>query len=544
MPPTWAMTVSPCAGATRGPDMVNLTPTHEALAARAQGFMQRFDLREAFAADPARFASLSLQAPHVFADASKLHWDAAVLAELLQRVREVGLEARRNAMWAGEAINVTEGRPVLHGSMRCAFLGRCLPGMPWPVPAAWLLGMQDMLQAAEALRARTDIEDVVHIGVGGSGLGPEMVLQALRPYWSCRQRLHVVTNLDGQDLHEALQGLDPRRTAFVVVSKSWSTAETLRNASSALQWSQAALGDGARSRFIAISSRPDLAQQAGMGQVIPMPEGIGGRFSVWSAVGLIVAVAIGAERFCEFLAGAADMDEHFANAPLEANLPVWLGAMDVWHSTYLQVASRALIPYSHGLRRLPAYLQQLEMESNGKQVMADGQPVKTRTAACIWGEPGSDGQHAFFQWLHQGTQRCVVEFLVVARASHPIPGHQATLVANALAQAEALMLGSRAANGEKPGHQDFPGNRPSLMLLIEALTPASLGALLALYEHRVLVAGTLWGVNPFDQWGVELGKRMARRLEPLLSKGAAVEAASPALDSSTAGLLSWLRERL
>ena len=218
--------------------------------------------------------------------------------------------------------------------------------------------------------------------------------------------------------------------------------------------------------------------------------------------------------------------------------------MDVWHSTYLQVASRALIPYSHGLRRLPAYLQQLEMESNGKQVMADGQPVKTRTAACIWGEPGSDGQHAFFQWLHQGTQRCVVEFLVVARASHPIPGHQATLVANALAQAEALMLGSRAANGEKPGHQDFPGNRPSLMLLIEALTPASLGALLALYEHRVLVAGTLWGVNPFDQWGVELGKRMARRLEPLLSKGAAVEAASPALDSSTAGLLSWLRERL
>ncbi len=523
---------------------------HEALRARAQTYTHDFDLREAFRTQAGRFETLSLQAPHVWADASKLHWGTDVLADLLQRVRESGLESRRQAMWAGECINATEGRPVLHAAMRCAFLQRRLPGMPWPVPPDWLLGMEDMLRAAEALRTRDDVDDLVHIGVGGSGLGPEMVLQALQPFKTCRQRLRVVSNLDGQNLHEALQGLDPRRTVFVVVSKSWSTVETLRNAASALAWSRAALGDDAPARFIAISSRPDLARQAGMGQVIPMPEGIGGRFSVWSAVGLIVAVALGAQGFREFLAGAADMDAHFASAPLEANLPVWLGALDVWHSSYLQLASRALIPYSHGLRRLPAYLQQLDMESNGKRVQANGQPVMLDTAAGIWGEPGSDSQHAFFQWLHQGTQRCVVEFVVVARASHPVAGHQATLVANALAQAEALMQGCRAGADEKPGHQDFPGNRPSLMLLLEALTPTSLGALLALYEHRVLVAGVLWGVNSFDQWGVELGKRMAKKLEPLLTADSLDAVGSPnvatlqSIDPSTAGLIAWLRRHL
>lgn len=544
MRPMWVTTASPCAGATRGPDMPPVLPPHEALLARARSFVEHFDLRTAFQTPTKRFEALSLQAPHVWADASKLHWDAHVLADLLQRVRESGLQARREAMWAGEPINTTEQRPVLHGAMRCGFSGRRLPGMPWPVPPEWLLGMAEMLAAAEALRARTDVDDIVHIGVGGSGLGPAMVLQALHPFKTCRQRLRVVTNLDGQDVHEALEGLDPRRTAFVVVSKSWSTAETLRNAASAMNWSRAALGDEAPSRFIAISSRPEQARQAGMGQVIPMPEGIGGRFSVWSAVGLIVAVAMGAERFREFLAGAAEMDEHFATAPLEANLPVWLGALDVWHSTYLRVASRALIPYSHGLRRLPAYLQQLEMESNGKRVQADGQPVTLDTAAGVWGEPGCDGQHAFFQWLHQGTQRCVVEFLVVARANHPIEGHQATLLANALAQAETLMMGASAAASEKPGHQDFPGNRPSLMLMLEALTPSSLGALLALYEHRVFVAGVLWGVNSFDQWGVELGKRMARKLEPLLTSETPDAAVLQSIDPSTAGLIAWLRQHM
>jgi len=544
MPPTWVMTGSPCGGATREPEMSTILSPHEALLARAQIFKQDFDLRDAFRSQPERFPSLSLKAPHVFADASKLHWDSDVLADLLQRVRESGLESRRQAMWTGECVNSTEQRPVLHAALRCAWVGQRLPGMPWPVPLTWLLGLEGMLQAAEALRAHTDVDDIVHIGVGGSGLGPDMVLQALQPFYTCRQRLKVVTNLDGQDLHEALAGLNPQRTAFVVVSKSWSTVETLRNAASALAWSRKALGDAAPARFTAISSKPDLARQAGMGQVIPMPEGIGGRFSVWSAVGLIVAVAIGAERFREFLAGAADMDAHFATAPLEINLPVWLGALDVWHSSYLHVSSRALIPYSHGLRRLPAYLQQLEMESNGKRVQASGQPVSLDTAACVWGEPGSDGQHAFFQWLHQGTQRCVVEFLTLARANHPILCHQATLVANALAQAEALMQGSQAAADEMPNHQDFPGNRPSLMLLLEALTPRSLGALLALYEHRVFVAGVLWGLNSFDQWGVELGKRMARKLEPLLTSETPDFAEMQSVDPSTAGLIHWLRQHM
>jgi glucose-6-phosphate isomerase len=506
-------------------------------------YQSHFDLRQAFAQDPTRFERLSLQAPHVLADLSKLHWGPEVLEALLQQAEAVGLEAERDALLAGAPVNLTEGRPVLHPALRCQAVGQALPVSTQQWPADLTAGLADMLQLAEALRQRDDVDDVVHIGIGGSGLGPETVLQALHGFRDCRQRLHIVTNLDGHDLSEALEGLDPARTVFVVVSKSWSTADTLRNAASALAWSRATLAEAASQRFIAVSARPDLARADGMGTVLAMPEGIGGRFSVWSAVGLVLAVALGAEGFKAMLRGAADMDHHFATAPLASNLPVWLGALDVWHCSHLRVPSRAVVPYHHGLRRLPAYLQQLEMESNGKQVGRDGQRLAYPTVHCVWGQPGSDGQHAFFQWLHQGTHRAVLEMVVVARATHALPHHQSTLVANALAQAQALMVGGAAGPGELAGHQDFPGNRPSLMLLLDTLTPASLGALLALYEHRTFVSGVLWGVNPFDQWGVEIGKRLARRLEPLLTAVQPEPLAMQALDASTAGLIRWLRER-
>ncbi len=543
MPLMWETTVSRSAGAMRAPDMTFAAPPLTVLSGLAAHYLSDFDLRAAFADQPDRFDRLSLAAPHILADLSKLHWGPEVLQALLVQARGCNLEGRRDELLRGELVNATEGRPVLHPALRCQAVGQALPVASDRWPSDLTEGLEAMLALAETLRQQPDIDDVVHIGIGGSGLGPETVLQALHGYRNCRQRLHVVTNLDGHDLSEALEGLDPARTVFVVVSKSWSTADTLRNATSAMAWSRGQLGEAASSRFIAVSARPDLARADGMGTVLAMPEGIGGRFSVWSAVGLVLAVALGAGGFQAMLRGAADMDHHFATQPLESNLPVWLGALDVWHCSHLQVPSRAVVPYHHGLRRLPAYLQQLEMESNGKRVGLDGQLLALPTVNCVWGQPGSDGQHAFFQWLHQGMHRAVLEMIVVARATHDMPGHQSTLVANALAQAQALMDGAVAGPGERPGHQDFPGNRPSLMLLLDTLSPKSLGALLALYEHRTFVSGVMWGVNPFDQWGVEIGKRLARRLEPLLTAEEPDPSALKALDPSTAGLIAWLRAR-
>lgn len=507
-------------------------PAWQNLKALAQQYGSSFDLRAAFAAQPGRFEEFFVQAPHVSADLSKNLWDKPVLSSLCVLAQNLELAKSRSALLDGEVVNATESRPALHAWLRTHATGQT--GAAGADRHPWLSGLQDMLVLAERIRADQTIDDVVHIGIGGSGLGPELAVQALAAYANGRQRVHFVSNLDGHDLNEVLRQVQPQRTLFVVASKSWSTAETLQNARTAQNWLAAAgVSEGAR-HFVAVTAKEAAARAMGMGEVLHMPEGVGGRFSLWCAVGLPLAVAIGAEGFTAMLRGGADMDHHFAQTPLHKNLPVCLGLLDVWNSTFLGLDSRCVAPYHHGLRRLPAYLQQLEMESNGKRVRADGVAVDYATTAAVWGEPGSNGQHAFFQWLHQGTTRVPTEFTVVRQAAHDFPGHHAALVSNAFAQAQALMQGSTASAQQLAGHQDFPGNRPSTMLLLEQLNPASLGALLALCEHRVFVASVLWGVNCFDQWGVELGKTLAKDLQQRMQTGDRI-----GLDASTAGLLDW-----
>lgn len=512
-------------------------PVWHQLQAHAQRCLQQLDLRQALQA-PGRFARLSLQAPHVQLDCSKGLWDEAVLHDLLQLAQAAELPQRRAALLAGQMVNPTEGRPALHAALRAPFAPVAPHGLQHPVARCPDVeaGMHTMLALAEQLHAQGRFTDVLHLGIGGSSLGPELALQALQPWCQGGPRVQVVSNMDGHDLHQALQGLVPSSTLVVVASKSWTTAETQRNMASVLAWLQADPAVHWPDHCVAITARPAAALQAGFIQVLPLPEGVGGRFSVWSAVGLPLALAAGRAVFERFLAGAATMDAHFAQTPLARNAPVWLGLLDVWYASFLQWPGRCVAPYHHGLRRLPAYLQQLEMESNGKQVHADGSPVAHHTAGMVWGEPGSNAQHAFFQWLHQGTQRIPVDFIAARKAAHALPGHQDALLANALAQAQALMQGGQVQPGQLPGHQHFPGNRPSTFMLLDELTPESLGALLALHEHRVFVAGTVWGINSFDQWGVELGKNLAT---DLLGRMASGDVAG--LDTSTAGLLGWSR---
>jgi glucose-6-phosphate isomerase len=505
------------------------TPIWQALESRAAVCRQTLNLSQALSS-PDRFEHLSLQAPHVLLDCSKSLWDEAVLKDLLQLAKQAGVAQRRDALYAGTVVNETEQRPALHVRLRAPLATQ----ISSPVEEECHTGLHAMLTMAQQVREQARFTDVVHIGIGGSGLGPELVLQALHPWCAGGPRVHVVSNMDGHDLHQALQGLVPERTLFIVASKSWSTAETQRNMASAKAWMCAAGNLHWPDHFVAVSSREDIARQNGFTQTLHIPEGIGGRFSIWSAVGLPVALAVGPEVFKRLLAGAAQMDAHFAQEPLERNAPVWLGLLDVWYGSFLQMPGRCVAPYHHGLRRLPAYLQQLEMESNGKQVRANGQPVGCLTTGMVWGEPGSNGQHAFFQWLHQGTQCIPVEFIAARTAGHDLPEHHEVLLANALAQAQALMQGAKAGEGQLAGHQDFPGNRPSTFMLLDALTPESLGALLALHEHRVFVAGVVWGINSFDQWGVELGKTLARDLRERMSS----ENLS-GLDASTAGLLEY-----
>lgn len=486
--------------------------------------LQNFDLRNAFTEDPARFDSLTVRAPDVSADLSKQLWGTEIVSSLQALADASKLALWRQRLLDGEVVNLTEQRPADHARWRMV----CLDTLPD--------AMQNMLALAEKVRSCANIRHVVHIGIGGSGLGPDLALQALLPFHTSKQAIRIVSNLDGHDLQEKLQGLQPESTLFIVVSKSWSTHETLRNTASAMQWFREQGGTDISQHFVAVTSKPDKAAASGIHTVLPMSEGMGGRFSVWSAVGLPLAIALGTDHFLDFIRGGAAMDQHFAEQPWASNLPVWLGLLDVWNSTFLELTGRCVAPYHHGLRRLPAYLQQLEMESNGKRVDMHGQPLPYHTAGLTWGEEGSNGQHAFFQWLHQGTCHMSTEFIVVKQPTHDFDGHHESLMANALAQSRALMIGSKASGNQLPGHQDFPGNRPSTTLVLDALTPASLGALLALYEHRVFVAGVIWGINSFDQWGVELGKSLAKDLTPRFQTGD-----TTGLDASTAGLLGWLR---
>ena len=513
------------------------TAAWAALHASFESSGRDFDLNHAFATDPERFDGFSQQAPHVFADLSKNLINQAAQRLLLDLARQCGMEQHRNAMFVGDKVNVTEQRSVMHFLLRNsvealeqqqAQAGRAVAEDFLRVHET----LDIMLAYAQALREDEAITDVVNIGIGGSDLGPQMAVLALEEFAIAGKRFHFVSNVDGHELASVLGGVRPESTLFLVASKTFTTAETMTNALSAKRWFLAQGGVDMERHFCALTTNVAAANAFGITTTFGFWDWVGGRYSMWSSIGLAIAIAIGARGFRELLAGAHQMDEHFRLAPLEQNLPVRLALLDVWYRNFHGFTSRCIAPYHSALRRLPAYLQQLEMESNGKRVDTRGQTLPYATAPVLWGEPGTNGQHAFFQLLHQGSDIIPVEFVAVRRAAHTLEGHQPKLLANVLAQAQALMLG-RADPG---GHRHFPGNRPSTLLLLETLTPESLGALIALQEHRVFVSGSIWGINSFDQWGVELGKVLATDIEARLASGDL-----DGLDGSTAGLIGKLR---
>ncbi len=501
------------------------------------------DLREAFVRDPGRFAAFSLQAPEVFADLSKNRIDTATLRWLLDMARECGLEAQRDALLRGDIANPTEGRAVLHTALRA-------PKGQGPFSDEVHSVLDAMLAYADRVRRDSAITDIVNIGIGGSDLGPAMVVPALDAYGNPAQRLHFVSNVDGHDLAPLLQRLDAKKTLFIVASKTFTTQETMANATAARAWFVEQGGTDVARHFCATTTNVAAAATFGISTTFGFWDWVGGRYSLWSAIGLPIAIAIGGQNFRALLAGAHAMDQHFANAPLGQNLPVLLGLIDIWYRNFHGFSSRSVAPYHQGLKRLPAYLQQLEMESNGKRVDLQGHALPFGTSPVVWGEPGTNGQHAYFQMLHQGTDVIPVEFIAVKTPSHHLHDQHTKLLANCLAQSQALMLGKTALDAAQEKaptaaadidrdvlsqHRAFPGNRPSTTLVLDALTPSSLGALIALYEHRVFVSGALWGINSFDQWGVELGKALCNALLPRLSNGD-----TTGLDGSTAGLLQRL----
>ena len=513
------------------------TPAWSALQASFDASGRAFDGRTAFATDPGRFEAFSQQAPHVFADLSKNRIDAATQQLLFDLARQTGVEQHRDAMFAGEKINHTEQRAVMHWLLRKPAIDLVKYEQLTIENIAEELGqvhatLNAMLAYAQTVREDGRITDVVNIGIGGSDLGPQMAVLALTEFAQPGKRFHFVSNVDGHELSHLFKHLKPENTLFLIASKTFTTIETMTNALSSKRWFEAQGGTDIGRHFVALTTNVAAANAFGIRTTFGFWDWVGGRYSVWSAIGLPLAIAIGADGFKEFLAGAHAMDEHFRTEPLERNLPVRLGLLDVWYRNFHGYTSRSIAPYHSHLRRWPAYLQQLEMESNGKRVDASGESLPYATAPVLWGEPGTNGQHAYFQMLHQGSDVVPVEFVAVKNPRHSLPDHHELLLANALAQAQALMLGQADAGG----HKNFPGNRPSTFLLLEALTPASLGALIALQEHRVFVSGSVWGINSFDQWGVELGKVLAKDIAPRLASGDV-----SGLDGSTAGLLFKLR---
>ncbi|MCU0929757.1 MAG: glucose-6-phosphate isomerase [Burkholderiaceae bacterium] len=516
-----------------------------ALAGHFVAHGREFDLREAFARDAQRFGRFALQAPEVFADLSKNRWDLATRKLLLDLARECGVFERRDAMFAGEPINVTEGRAVLHTALRAP------KGAATPFNAEVHEVLDAMLGFADSVRdPGRGITDVVNIGIGGSDLGPQMVVPALDAHVTRDIRFHFVSNVDGHDIEPVLRQLHPQHTLFVVASKTFTTQETMANAHVARDWFLSQRGQHVERHFVATTTNVEAAARFGIETTFGFWDWVGGRYSLWSAIGLPVAIALGSAGFRELLAGAHAMDRHFADATPEFNLPLQLGLLDVWYRNFHRFTSRCVAPYHQGLRRFPAYLQQLEMESNGKGVDLAGEALPFGTSPVVWGEPGTNGQHAFFQMLHQGSDVVPVEFILVKTPSHGHAGLHHKLLANGLAQSQALMLGKtveQAMQERAPTasptldaatvarHRSFPGNRPSTTFVLDALTPRALGALIALYEHRVFASGAVWGIDSFDQWGVELGKALAGDLLPRLESGDA-----SGLDGSTAGLLAKL----
>ncbi|MCS6764334.1 MAG: glucose-6-phosphate isomerase [Candidatus Protistobacter heckmanni] len=534
-------------------------PGLKVAAARLRGQCMRdwFDHPET---GEARAKAMSLDAAGLFLDYSKNLIDTPTMAQLFALAREAGLEAMRDAMLGGAKLNASEGRPALHVALRkldeAPLEVDGVDVMP-AVRASW----KKMAAFAAALRSGTwrgatgaPITDIVHIGIGGSDFGPRLVTDALAHLPEARFRLHFVANVDGAELERALSGLQPESTLAVISSKTFTTLETMTNAASLKHWLLAGgVPEASLDRhLIATTALPENALKFGItaDNVFEFRDWVGGRFSLWSPVGLTIMLQFGAAHFEELLAGAYAMDEHFARAPLESNMPVILALLGLWYRNFLDARSCCIVPYAQHLEWLPGWMQQLDMESNGKAVNARGKPVVgLATAPVIWGQPGTNGQHAFFQWLHQSAEFAPVDFIAAIAPAHSLKGaqapqHQAALLASCLAQSQALMRGqtlAEAMRGGKPEetarHSVFHGNRPSNTLLLPRLDPYSLGALLALYEHKVVCQGLLWGLNPFDQWGVELGKTLAAPLMRALGSAAELEGEAAKQDASTAMLL-------
>jgi glucose-6-phosphate isomerase len=518
-------------------------------------------LREMFADDPVRAESLSLSFESILFDYSKQRVTNDTLDLLVRLAEAADVPEKIQRMFAGERINITEDRSVLHVALR---------HFSAPFPSARMDVMPDLLatrarmgEFAELLRSGKApgsggmaIHNVVNIGIGGSDLGPKMVGHALRAIAHPTLNVYYVSNLDSGQMAPLLQTLDPRTTLFIIVSKTFTTQETMLNAETARGWLEANLGEAVNlsNHFAAVSSRPERAVAFGVGanRIFPIWDWVGGRYSLWSAVGLALMIAIGPHAFDELLHGAERMDQHFRTTPLIRNLPAIMGLLGIWNVDFLGAETLAVLPYNESLEYLPSFLQQLEMESNGKSVDLDGNPVRVDTCPIVWGELGNNGQHAFFQLLHQGGRLVPCDFIASVRSDYPLPGHQEALLANCFAQSSALAFGKTKAevkeSMEKEGvaseqiaalapHRFFAGNQPSSTLLLKSLSPASLGALIALYEHKVFVQGAIWGINSFDQWGVELGKAVASRILPAFAD----PSLASAFDSSTQELLAFCR---
>ena len=501
-------------------------------------------LKTLFDIDPDRFSAFSASFGDMLLDFSKTSLTAPSLALLLELAAQSGVATKRDAMFHGEKINTTENRAVLHTALRAPSSAKILVDGEDVIPAVHET-LAKLFAFAEGIRAGTiaaadgkPFTDVVNIGIGGSDLGPVMATAALAPYHDgpC---LHYCANVDAAHLTDIIKHLDPARTLFIIASKTFTTVETMTNAQSARRWIVAALGESAvNAHFAAVSTA--LAKATAFGipaeRTFGFWDWVGGRYSVWSAIGLPVMIAIGSNNFREFLSGARAMDEHFCTTPLDKNLPVLLALIGIWHRNVCAYPARAILPYEQRLVRLPAYLQQLDMESNGKGVTKDGLPVPRATGPLVFGEPGTNGQHAFYQLLHQGTDVIPCEFLVAAEGHEPdMVHHHELLIANCLAQAQALMIGRTLEEAQGNPHRVFPGNRPSVTLAFRKLTPNTLGRLIALYEHRIFTEAAIWDINAFDQWGVELGKELATNLLP------AVQGKTDAGGSIT-GLLTYLRQ--
>ncbi len=535
------------------PSRIDQTPEWQSLAGHYLE-VKDLHLRELFDTDPGRGETMTAEAGDLYLDYSKHRLTAQTLRLLVALAERAGLRRRIDAMFAGEPINTTEDRSVLHVALRAPEGSSILVDGKDVVPEVHVV-LRKMGAFAERIRSGAwtgqtgrPIRNLVNIGIGGSDLGPAMAYEALKPYSDRSRTFRFVSNVDGTDIAEATRDLDPAETLFVVSSKTFTTLETLTNARTARAWLVGALGQEAVARhFVAVSTNAQQVAEFGIdtANMFEFWDWVGGRYSVDSAIGLSLMVAIGPDRFDELLAGFHAMDEHFRTAPFERNLPVLLGLIGVWYADFFGAESHAVLPYSQYLHRFPAYLQQLDMESNGKSVTLAGRPVTVPTGPIVWGEPGTNGQHAFYQLIHQGTRLVPCDFLGFCRPAEPVGDHHDLLMANFLAQTEALAFGKPAAKVAAEGvppdlvpHRTFPGNRPTTTILAPELSPGVLGQLVALYEHKVFTQGVIWDVNSFDQWGVELGKVLAGRIAGELAAGPEPELHH---DSSTNTLLRRYR---